>query len=654
MNKHYPNLFSPVRVGNVMLKNRIVMSAMDTCYFAKDGTLTAQAKAHYLERARGGVGLICTEVAAFDWPAGRGGRREPKFNDPLVTTEWSTLVQNVHSFGCKIIVQIGHTGFVAWPEFSEGRDVVAAYAPELSELATEMAKPARTITIEEIENLYTEIRKCAENIVTCEFDGMEIHAAHSYLINEFLSPFSNHRTDEYGGSFENRTRFLVNIVKICREVLGPNRILSVKIPACEEVEGGLTLEDGAKIAQLCEEAGANLINCSLGQAPDGMATESEWHPDGRRLPYAAEIKKHITKAKVAHVGKLRTPELCEEAIADGKIDMVVIGRALLADPNWAFKAESGNADQIRQCISCREGCFAAFRPKGGSIRCVLNPYTGFEDIATERCPGTAANPKKVLVIGGGIAGMQAAIIAKKRGHDVTLAEKTDRLGGQMQLAGLPPHKQTILEVKDWFAAEVGRVGVNVEMNTVADEAYIEAKKPDVVLLAIGSEPSRPPVEGIENAKDGWDVLRDVENAPENKEIVIIGGGTVGCEIAHTLIEKNNHITIIEMDDGLSKKQNAVHRKHNQQVLDEANTNICLKSMVKKVEADSVTYSDENGELHTVKADMIICAAGQKPLNPEWIYDLRSAGIEAYTLGDATSTGDFKTATRSAMDIAMIL
>lgn len=655
MNKHYPHLFSSIRVGNVTLKNRIVMSAMDTCYFSVEGTLTPKAVAHYLERARGGVGLIVTEVSPMDWPGGKSSRREPRFNSPLVTTEWAGVIQSVHAFGTKMIAQIGHAGFISTPEFCGGRDTVTAYAPEkLSDLATSEARPMRTITREEVYHLLDEIRECVKNIASCDFDGVEFHAAHDYLFNEFLSPFTNKRTDEFGGSTENRARFLTEAVKIAREELGPNKIISVRLASCEEVEGGITLEEGAELAKLCEAAGANLIDCSIGMAPDGHATEAEWMPDGRRVHFAAAIKPHLTTAKVGVVGKLRTPDVCEKAIAEGSTDLVFLARAMLCDPYWAVKAETGRANEIRECLSCREGCFAAFRPKSGSIRCVINPYTGYEDIATERCPGTAPNPKKVLIVGGGIAGMQAAIIAKKRGHEVTLVEGTDKLGGQMQLAGLPPHKQTILKVKDWFIAEMARVGVTPEMNTMVDLEYIKAKKPDAVLLAVGAEPSRPPVPGIEQATDGWDVLRNIDNLPENKEVVIIGGGIVGCEIAHTLIEKNNHITIIEMAEGLSLKQNMVHRQHNQKVLDDANSNICLKSRVQNVETNKVTYSDENGVAHTVDCDLVICAAGQRPKNPDWQTELRSEGIEAYTLGDATSTGDFRTATRSAMEIVMAL
>lgn len=652
MNKHFPNLFSPIKVGNVVLKNRVVMSAMDTCYFSVNGTVTPKAVAHYIERARGGVGLIITEVSPWDWPGGKQSRREPRLNSPLVTTEWAEVIQCVHSFGTKICAQLSHAGFISTPEYCDGKETVTSWASD--SVASSEAHTARTLTVEEIQIFMKEIEECLNNIASCGFDGVEFHAAHDYLLNEFLSPATNKRTDQYGGSLENRARLLTDAVMLARKILGPDKIISVRLASCEEIEGGLTLEDGAKIAVLCQQAGANLIDCSIGQGPDGAATEAEWMPDGRRIHFAAAIKPHLTTAKVGVVGKLRTPEMCEKAIAEGSTDLVFLARQMLCDPYWAIKAETGRSQEIRKCLSCREGCFAAFRPKSGSIRCVINPYTGFEDTATEHNPGKAADPKKILIVGGGIAGMQASIIAKKRGHKVVLAEKDCELGGQMRIAGLPPHKEAILEAKDWFISEMKRVGVEVRINTDVDRIYIEKENPDIVLLATGSEPSRPNVEGIDLAVEGWDILKNIDNLPENKEIVVIGGGMVGCEIAQTLITKKNHITIIEMDDGLSKKQNLVHRQHNQQVLEEADTKICLRSSVQKVEERRVTYKDEMGNIATVECDMVVCATGQRPKDPLWETELRSEGIEAYTLGDATATGDFRTATRSAMDIVMAL
>lgn len=654
MNKYFPHLFSPIRVGGITVKNRVVMSAMDTGYFDINGCATPKARAHYVERARGGVGLIITEVASYEWPYGKESRREPCFNNTEATVEWAEIVQVVHSFGTKIIAQLNHAGFVARPEFNLGRQGVTAWAAGGENAVSSEYREARTLDLEEIHEFVELARRCARHVNDCGFDGIEYHCAHDYLFNQFLSPLANKRTDEYGGSLENRTRFLVECIRAAKEELDPGKIISVKIPTCEELPGGLSMEDGVEIAKMCEAAGANLIDCSVGQGPDGNATEPEWLPDGRRIHFAAAVKPHMTTAKVGVVGKLRTPELCEKAIAEGSTDMVVIGRALLADPHWAKKAQFGKSNEIRKCLSCREGCMHTVRPASGNVRCVLNPYQGFEEQVTEHLPGKADQPKKILIVGGGIAGMQAAIIAKKRGHEVKLVEKKDHLGGQMVLAGIPPFKNAIVDAKNWFIEEMERLGVDVTLGVNVDTEYILAQAPEVVLLAIGSEPSRPPVPGIELCEDGWKILEDVDNMPEDKEIVIIGGGTVGCEIAHTLIEKGNHITIIEMDDGLSKKQNVVHRQRNQKILDDAETVICLKSMVQKVEEGKVTYKDEQGELHEVICDLSVCATGQRPLSPDWAMDLICEGIDAFTLGDATATGDFRSATRSAMDVVMSL
>ena len=311
MNKHYPNLFSPIRVGNVTLKNRVVMSAMDTCYTALDGTLTEQQAAHYLERAKGGVGMIVTEVAPIDWPGGKTSRREVRFNNTEVTCEWAGLVQRVHSFGTKILAQLSHGGIIASPDFCGGKDTLISFAPEdMSKMSTSEALPARTISREEIYHMFDMVRECCINIDSCGFDGVEFHAGHDYLYNSFISPYVNKRTDEFGGSTENRARFLTESVRIAREVLGPNKIVSVRLAVFEEVDGGIDHEEGLKLAKLCEEAGANLIDCTIGYAPDGQATEAEWLPDGRRVPNAAYIKPHMTTAKVGVVGKLRTPDVC--------------------------------------------------------------------------------------------------------------------------------------------------------------------------------------------------------------------------------------------------------------------------------------------------------------------------------------------------------
>ncbi|MCR4711592.1 MAG: FAD-dependent oxidoreductase [Clostridia bacterium] len=653
MNKYFPHLFSPLTVGRIHLKNRIAMSAMHTCYFRTDGTLSPKARAHYIERARGGVGLIVTEVASMEWPLGRGSKREPRWNDPTTLNEWADVVQTVHSFGTKIIGQLNHGGFIAPPEFNNGEQSVTAWAEGGESAVTSEYHQARTMTLEEIRHMVKMAGVCAANINDCGFDGIEFHAAHDYLFNEFLSPLTNKRDDDYGGSPENRARVLLECIREAKAALDPGKIISVKIPVCEELPGGMTMQDGIDLAWMCEQAGANLIDCSVGQGPDGNATEAEWMPDGRRLHFAAAVKPHVQSAKIAVVGKIRTPELAEKAIAEGMTDMVMIGRALLCDPNWAWKAETGRAEEIRPCLSCRYGCLHMVRTMTGMARCVLNPYQGYEDIATERHPGRAETPKNVLIVGAGIAGMQAAIVAKKRGHQVTLLEKSEDAGGQMKIAGVPPYKGVIHDAMNWFRAEVARLDIPVETGVEADLALIRERKPDAVILATGSRPSRPAIPGIEEAADGWEVLKSGDAMPSGKEVVLIGGGMVGCEIADALIARDCKVTILEMLPEIARGMDHVHKQRIQRVLREAGAQVFTGSCVQAIAGGRISYEDEAG-MQEVSGDLVICATGQEPLYPEWEAELRQEGIEAYAIGDALATGDFCKATRSAMDVAMML
>lgn len=512
---------------------------------------------------------------------------------------------------------------------------------------------ARSITVEEIEHLIEMAGVCAANIESCGFDGIEFHAAHDYLFNEFLSPITNKRNDAYGGSRENRARVLIECIKKAKVALAPGKIISVKIPVREELPDGMTMEDGVDLAKRCEEAGANLIDCSVGQGPDGNATEAEWMPDGRRLHYAAAVKPHMTTAKVAVVGKIRTPELAEKAIAEGTTDMVMIGRALLCDPHWARKAEYGKADQIRPCLSCRYGCLHMVRTVTGVARCVLNPYQGYEDVATEHKPGKAECPKKILIVGAGIAGLEAAIIAKKRGHEVTVLEKKDTLGGQMQIAGVPPFKIVIHDAMRWFIGEAKRLEIPVLTGEEADIDTILEREPDVVLIATGAAPSRPPVPGIEKAAEGWDILAAGEEMPSGKTVVVIGGGMVGCEVADALLERGCKVSIIEMLPELATGQDWVHRQRFLKLFPEAGVGVYLNSKVSGIGDGAVRFCDEAGE-HEIACDLVVTATGQRPKYPELEAALREAGVEAYAIGDARETGDFCKATRSAMDVVMSL
>ena len=650
MASKYPNLFSPLRIGNVTVKNRVVSGPMNTAYTSIDGTLTQRQAAYYMERVRGGVGMMIIEAAALDWPYGKGGRRQPRFNDPCVTPDWADFMQPAHSYGCKVLCQLNHLGFRTTRYVNGGQEnVTASAASEYSE-----EYPARELTVWEIKELVHKFGCSAGIACEADFDGVEIHAAHEYLINQFLSPLTNHRTDEYGGSLENRARFLVEIIKEVRRVIGPMKILSVRVPVSDWKEGGIDPAMGAQIAKICEDAGADMISCTTGfSVTKDQCFEAEFSPEGGRIFFGSEVKKLCKKAKVAVVGKIRDPQMAEDALANGDADLIIGSRTHLADPYWTLKAQMGREDEIRKCMSCLE-CFKLFRPGAHNMRCAINPFVGYELTATEHNVPQTSNPKKLLIAGGGVAGMQAAILAKKRGHSVKLVEKSERLGGHMRLAGTPPYKDSLQRAMNWFIAEVGRLGIDVEYGVDVGLDYIRSYRPDVAILSFGAEPARPPVKGIERCIDAWDVLADPDKAPGGKEIVVLGGGTVGCETAEFLAFRGNHMSVIELTGELCRDQEQEHKDHVLMELTERGTALLTSCAAQEIGEDFVSYKDAAGEIHTIKCDMAVCATGQRPLHPDWVNELRSEGIDAYTLGDATMTGDIRRATRSAFDVVMAL
>lgn len=650
MASKYPHLFSPLRIGNVTVKNRVVSGPMNTAYTSLDGTLTPRQIAYYMERVRGGVGILTVEAATVEWPYVKGGRRQPRLNDPCATPEWADFIPSAHSYGCKVLCQLNHLGFRTNRYVNMGAENVTASA--VSEYSDEY--PARELTTWEIREIVHKFGVCAGIACEADFDGVEIHAAHEYLFNQFLSPLTNRRTDEYGGSLENRARFLIDTIHEIRRVIGPGKILSVRIPVSDWRDGGIDVEMGAQIAKLCEDAGADMLSCSTGfSVTKDQCFEAEFSPEGARIFFGKAVKAVCKKAKVAVVGKIRDPQMAEDALADGSADLIIGSRTHLADPYWTIKAQMGRVDEIRKCMSCLE-CFKLFRPSAHNMRCAINPFAGFELTATEHNVPKSPTPKKVLIVGGGVGGMQAAILAKKRGHDVKLVEKTGRLGGHMRLAGTPPYKDSLQRAMNWFIAEVEREGIDVEYNVDADLDYIRSQAPDVALLSFGAEPARPPVKGIELCIDAWDMLADSDNAPRSKEIVVLGGGTVGCETAEFLAFRGNHMSVIELTGELCRDQEQEHKDHLLMELQSRGTALLTSCAAQEIGGNFVRYKDAAGEMHTIKCDMVICATGQRPLHPGWVNELRSDGILAYTIGDATETGDIRRATRSAFDIVMAL
>ena len=633
-------LNTPIKVGGVWIKNRFEMPPMDTNYDNLDGTLSRKQYAYYVERARGGVGLIVTEAVSVSHPYGLITERQMNFKSPNSTPEWHDLTDSVHAFGAKIIPQIHHGGFMAIPAYNHGEQSVSA-----SDF-----NGARAMTAEEVKAVIADFINAAINARNGGFDGVQIHASHMYLINQFLSPICNQRTDEYGGSLENRFRMLKEIITGVREACPAPFILAVRLAIEDAIPGGITVEEGVQYAKWCEEYGADMIDATYGFYTEMCSlTEGQWQDEGLRVYLSEALKKEVS-IPVAIVGKLRTPEIMAEIIESGKADMVVVGRQLICDPYLPEKVFTGRTEEIRPCLNCNDGCVFQAILAHGNVHCALNPYVGYEDLYNEIDVPKAGMTKNVVIIGAGIAGLQAAIIAAKRGHKVTVLEKEDKPAGQMNLACLPPYKAEVRKAKDWFVGEASRLGVKIITGCDADTEVIAKFAPDTVLLATGSKPFILPIPGADKTFEAWDVLQDKVTMAKDSRVAVIGGGVVGAELSHKLVDEGYKVTIIEMLPQLCSNQEPMHKGLLESFLTK-NAVICLNTKVKEVCDNKVICENAKGETVEIPIEYTIMSVGQRPAGDDLYRALLAKGIPTFKIGDAVQIGNFRSATRSALEIA---
>jgi 2-enoate reductase len=662
---HYSALFNPFSIGSCEIKNRIVMAPIGAAGLANpDGTYSERGVEYYATRARAGVGLIITGAAKVEREIdGFGGKSIVcVLQAPEAFIMRSVLLtEQVHSHNSRIFLQLtAGAGRAVHPRHTHLQTVAPSaqsnfWSPEVA---------CREITVTEIETLVSKMAEGAQVAKEAGFDGVEIHALHEgYLLDQFAMALFNRRNDRYGGDLKGRLRFAIEIIQAIKKLCGAQFPVimrySVKsyikalrqggLPGEEFEEQGRDLEEGLQAARILEEAGYDAFDADAG-------TYDSWywpHPPmymekGCYLPLSTELKRAV-KSPVIVAGKLDDPHLAEAAILEGKADAIGLGRALLADPEWVLKVQRGEEDRIRPCIGCQKGCLGRIID-GKPLCCAVNPAVGRE--ASYALQPTTT-PKNVMVIGGGIGGMEAARVSAIRGHRVSLYERGSQLGGAVIPGSVPDFKDEDKHLLRWYERELKELKIAVHLNSEANASVIQQANPDAVLIATGSVAKKPPIPGL----DGPNVLEATEiflGKPTGEKVVVIGGGSVGCELALWLTQKGKRVTVVEaLPDILSAEGNTTYANTAmlRDLLNFNHVSVQASVAVKRITEEGVWASiNENGDEAVLLADTVALAVGYKP-NTKLYDQIRRERANVWLLGDARNVSTIMNAVWDAYEVA---
>lgn len=607
-------LFQPITVGGVVLKNRIVMAPMGTWLAAGDGSVSQRLIDYYAERAKGGVGLIISEPVGVSHPESSPGSGTTLAADhDAYIPGLRRLADVIHSYGARIIVQVLHPGPLRAMGVSSIQPVAASAVP--SRLLPN--NPPRALTTEEVEELIEKYARVAKRIERAGFDGVEIGAGQGYLISTFLSPLTNKRSDRFGGDTpEARATFLLEIIRRIKERLEKKEfIISCKLSVEQGVAGGITVKDSQRIAPLLVEAGVNMFNAW------GWWHEAPGHSTIAAAPrgifvYCAQALKETVSVPVGAVCRINDPRLAAQILAEGKADLIIMGRALLADPHLPRKAELGDLDDIRMCIACNTCLDEEFSALVTNVErsnphppiCSLNPEIGREG---EQKLQPVKAPRKVLVIGGGPAGMEAARVASLRGHKVTLWEASGRLGGALIPASVPPHKEELNNLISYLTFQMKKLNVKVELNKEGTPEAVLQEGADEVIIATGGVHIVPKIAGVsrENVVTATDVLTGRRKVGE--KVIVIGGGMVGCETAEFLASKGKKVTIVELLPQIARDVGITNRRALRERIRDAGITVLTSARTQEISANGITV-EVDGKLQTIEADTIVLAVGFQP------------------------------------------
>ena len=713
----FEHLSSPVTLGTLQLKNRIAMAAMGVEIAEEDGHAREPIIAYYEERARGGVGLIITEVCAVAYPRGATAHRQLAISSDDYLPGLREMTSRVHRHGAKIALQMVHHGKLARVDVKDGRPVLMPSLPRFkgaNDMAHDLSREEIGLLIaaagtgtrkpeikvadkHDIAWVIEVFASAAERARRAGFDAVELHAAHGYLLSEFLSPAWNFRADEYGGSRENRARLLCDVIRAAKQRAGHDFPIWARIDCREfRTPGGITLEDAERTAELAAEAGADAIHVSAysdSTSAAGFTDAPLVHKEAGYVEETARIKARI-RVPVIAVGRIE-PELGERLIREGKADVIAMARKLLADPDLPRKITEGRPEDIRPCIYCYICVAQPFfdRP----VRCAVNPMTGRESRIGTAERERAPESKRILVVGGGPSGLEAARLARLRGHDVVLCEKSAQLGGTLRFAALvyEPNERLL----DWLETQVRKLGVEIRLETEVTPALIRKLAPDEVLVAAGATREKPAILGVEREHvfDGDDLralltgegdgnaskklslvgrlavragratgitgkpslLREASKAymPIGKEVVVIGGGLVGLELAEFLAERGRRVVVLEEGKKFGLELAHPRRWRVLHELRALGVELVANAVVREIGEREVAYeirsSPSEGQLAAASADSVILAVGLGP-NPGVAARLKEAGVPIREIGDVTGVGYLEGAIRDGFEAALAL
>lgn len=615
----YPKLFEPIQIGSMKLKNRLILSGINVNYAAEDGKVTKRLRDFYVERAKGGVGMVQTGICYVD-PLGRFFTNMMGIHDDSVIPGLKELAQEVQSYGAAFVVQLCHVGRYASSKII-GTQPVAPSAVA-SRVSHEMP---RELTVDEIKAIIEAFAQGARRARDAGADAVDLAGAVGYMIAQFLSPYSNKRDDQYGGDMGRRMQFVLEIIDRIQQTVGKDYPIMIRISGDEFISGGNTLDDMKVVAQRLEKAGVASINVIPGWHESPVPLVS-WHVPPAHYAYLAEEIKKLVKVPVIASNRINTAELAERLIAEGRVDMVTMARALIADPELPRKAQAGRADEIRPCVACNQGCYDRLFANQ-DISCMSNPAAGREEEFAIR---PADRPRKVMVVGGGPAGMEAARVAASRGHDVTLYERSESLGGQLALAAVPPGKDEINSLVSYFSNQLAKLGVKVVLGQEATAETVSREKADVVIVAAGARPLIPSMPGVQGANvvTAHHVLAGT--AGTGQRVVVVGGGQVGIETADFLAEQGKTVAILEMLDRLGPDLGVTVRWIAMKKLSERGIKATPGAKVLEITATGVTY-EKDGATQSVDAETVVLAVGARA-EKKLMEDLENK-VEAYSVGD---------------------